>query len=60
MFSASGVVHSVVADQQIADDAVTRHRDWLAEVEQVLRRLTMPTAEHHDAQLVHDSFWYIE
>jgi len=32
----------------------------LADVEQVLRRLTMLTAIHHDTELVHDSLWYIE
>jgi len=32
----------------------------LADVEQVLRRLTMQTAVHHDIELVHDSLWYIE
>jgi len=32
----------------------------LADVEQVLRRLTMYAAIHHDTELVHDSLWYIE
>ena len=64
MYSAPGAVRSAVADQQIGNEAVMRHR----RLDLVGRsRAGIEAFDHrqlnimiHDAEFVHDSLWYIE